>query len=439
MNLPIGVKEALSTACTAALLIALFGGLFRLLEVSSSSAKIRKYARSLRAVDYRRFQESEHVMPVSLILPAAEGGEGLKDCIDNLLSQEFRQFEVIVIANSGRREEWERLIEAYRLLPFRQPYKKSLPSDDADVYRSAKDVRLVVLDQKGACRASALNAGVNVSSYPIVAVTHERLRLSKNAMLKAVYAFVSDSACAYIGSFPRAGGKAEGESERLPTLSEYQNIERLRTLYSRGAGYTSLGMYLPRQPVFGAFLKSAVMETGGFSAKAALPEADLLLRVHMRFRRDKRAYCARLLPDAVCVQLPEKSMRAVCASAGTVNRAANRTIRRNGRQAALLPGVRYTRIAEKGWPLVETAACLLVALSAAIGAASVWFFLLYLLVSGLFGAAQSVAAVLLEENAFQPAADSGRMLRRYLLAVWENFGYRQRVALARIFSVHTRE
>ena len=435
MTLPAIAIRVLSYASFVFLFLALFAGLFRLLEVSSSLAKIKKYVHSLRAVDYRRFQDSEHIMPVSLILQAEDHAADLLACVENLLALEFKQYELIVVADSAVQVAWQELFDAYRLLPFRQPYKKTLPSGDATVYRSARDVRLVVLDLKGATRSGALNAGMNVSSYPIAAVTHTSLRLTRNALLKMVYAFVSDSACVYIGTFPRVGEDTGGETQTpANALAEMQNIDRLRMLYSRRIGYEDLGMYVPRQPAFGAFLKSAVFEAGGFSANAVAPETDMLLRIHTRLRREKRAYCTRLLPDAICFEQPARNRKEAMKAAGDARRTMRQTIRRGGRPVRLLPGIGYTRIAETLWPAMELIGVLAVTASAVLGAVPVWFFLVYLLIPVLLGAAQSAISVLLEENAFQPGTDTGRLLRRYLLAVAENFGFRQRLALARIFS-----
>ncbi|NLI54082.1 MAG: glycosyltransferase family 2 protein [Clostridiales bacterium] len=412
----------------------LFGGVFRLAELASASSKVRKYAHSLHTVDYRRFQDSEHIMPVSLILPATEETEPLTNCVKNLLSLEFRQYELIVVADSRNETSWLSLCEGYNLLPFRQPYKKTLKSGEIEgVYRSAKDVRLVVLDQRGGSRADALNAGVNVSSYPIVATVYPRQRLTKNALLKTVYAFVGDSACLYIGSFPRVGVVDVAAPKKQAALAEYQAIERLRLLYTHPLGHRELGVYLPAQTAFAAFLKSAVLEEGGFSGKTKAEQADLLLRMHARHRKGKNAYCARLLPDAICYEAPKESMRAVCTDRGRAQRAMNGALRRNRRLPKQRSGLAYTRLAETGWPLAQLLGFAAVLAAAILGAASYWFLLFYLLLGALLGALQSAGAVLLEENAFQLTTDTGLLLRRYLLAVIENFGYRQRVAFARLF------
>lgn len=430
------IKAVLYSICYVLFALALLTGVVRLILIGHSTAKLKRHIRSLRSVDYRRFQDSEHIMPVSLILPAAKETGSLKEQVENLLSLEFKQYELIVVANRAHAEAWESLNRAYMLLPFHQPYKKTLKSAPIDgVYRSAKDVRLVVIDCKDENTASALNAGVNLSSYPIVAPVYPDLRLTKDALLKMVYAFVSDSACVYIGCFSRVGDAAEASAQQTTSLiAQQQYLERLSTLYTNRAGYADLGVYLPLSCTFAAFLKSAVLESGGFSDAAKAPSADLLLRIHARMRREKRAYCARLLPDAVCYQLPQRRMHGVFAAITAGQKEMRDTIRRNRAVSREITGAADTRFAEKVWPFVELLGAILVVVSGILGVVSPLTVVLYLLLGILFGSAQSVSAALLEEYAFQRQTDTGLLLRRYLLAILDHIGFRLLTSLVRIFS-----
>ena len=429
------IKVGLASTCYLFFALALLAGIVRLILIGRSTARLKQHIRSLRSVDYRRFQDSEHIMPVSLILPATQETASLKDQMENLLSLDFRQYELIVVANSTHKETWASLNSTYKLLPFRQPYKRTLKSAQIEgVYRSASDVRLVVLDSRDDSMAGALNAGVNLSSYPLIAPVYPDLRLTKDALLKTVYAFVSDSACVYIGSFARVRD-AESEPARKKTLiAQQQYLERLTLLYSNRAGYVDLGTYLPLSRTFAAFLKSAVLESGGFSDAVKAPGADLLLRIHARMRREKRAYCARLLPDAVCYQLPQRRMHDVLASIRAGQREMRDTIHRNRTVAREIPGAVETRFAEKTWPFVELLGVIAVVLSGILGVVSPVTVVLYLLLGILFGSAQSVCAALLEEYAFQRQTDTGLLLKRYLLAIADQFCYRLCTALTRIFS-----
>ena len=429
------IKTILASVCYIFFALALLAGIIRLLLIGHSTAQLKQHVRSLRSVDYRRFQDSEHVMPVSLILPATKETGSLKEQLENLLSLDFKQYELIVVANSTHAEAWASLDRAYMLLPFHQPYKKTLKSAPIEgIYRSAKDVRLVVIDCKADNTASALNAGVNVSSYPIIAPVYPDLRLTKDALLKMVYAFVSDSACVYIGSFSRVKGSADDPARKQTMISQQQYLERLTLFYTNRAGYADLGVYLPLSRTFAAFLKSAVLESGGFSDAAKAPGADLLLRIHARMRREKRAYCARLLPDAICYQLPKQRMRDVCAAIRTEQREMRDTVRRNRVVAQEITGVVDTRFAEKIWPFVELFGVIVVILSGVLGVVSPVIVVLYLLLGILFGSAQSVSAALLEEYAFQRQTDTGLLLRRYLLALFDNIGFRLLTSLVRVFS-----
>lgn len=422
-------NRVLPVFCNLCLVLLFAAGVFRIVELIRSSANIRKHVSSLQSVDYRRFQDSEHITPVSLILPATLETKDLKAVVDNLLSLEFKQYELIVVANSRNNVSWDSLMQGYHLLPFRQPYKKTLQTGEiVGVYRSAQDVRLVVLDQRGTSQADALNAGVNVSSYPIIGVVYPDLRLTKDALLKAIYAFVSDPNCVFIGTFPRVG---EGESRTA--FAELQRIERLRMLFTHQTGYENLGVYLPLQHTFAAFLKGVLQETGGFSDATTGELADLLLRIHARLQKEKRDYCARLLPEAVCYQLPQRDIRSVCTQRSQMQKTLRQVCKRNREQAKSMRQVFYTRVVETGWPGLELIGILVVAVSSLTGAVSPLFLVSYLALSILLGSVQSLASVLLEESAFQLSTDTGLLIRRYWLSILENCYYRLCVTLAKLF------
>ena len=430
-----GIKAALPYVCYGFLALTLFAGIVRLVLLSRATIALRRQVRSLRSVDYRRFQDSEHVMPVTLILPAVDETGSLSEQLENLLNLEFKQYELVVVANKAHEATWDSLCKGYSLLPFRQPFKRTLNAPQVEgVYRSAKDVRLLVLDVRGADRAGALNAGVNVSSYPIIAPVYPDLRLTKDALLKTVYAFVSDPACVFIGSFARVGKTPEdGANARMPMFAQEQYLERMRTFYTNRTGYATIGLYLPLSKTFAAFLKSAVTEAGGFSSEAKAEAADLLLRIHARMKKDKRSYSARLLPDAVCYQLPQKNMRGVCAQLRAGQREMRNTVHRNRAITRALRGAGYTRFAERVWPFVELLGVVAVLAATLLGVVPLLFAGLYLLIGVLLGAIQSALSMLLEEYAFQRQTDTGVLLGRYMLAIWDNLTFRLRAALARVF------
>ena len=110
------IRMLLPYVCMAVVAAALVVWVVRLAQLLASSVRINRETTSLRSVDYRRFQESEHIMPVSLILPALDEDGDLNECVSNLLSLEFKRFEVIVIADSLNKTSWNSLKSEFGLI-----------------------------------------------------------------------------------------------------------------------------------------------------------------------------------------------------------------------------------------------------------------------------------------------------------------------------------
>ena len=101
-----------------------------LIQLISASIGLRRYVRSLRYIDYRRFLDSEHKVPISLLVPAYNESATIVDSVRNLISLDFPEYEVIVINDGSKDNTLQLLIDAYELIPFNQPYKKSLQTEE---------------------------------------------------------------------------------------------------------------------------------------------------------------------------------------------------------------------------------------------------------------------------------------------------------------------
>ncbi|HWQ07266.1 MAG TPA: glycosyltransferase family 2 protein, partial [Feifaniaceae bacterium] len=206
------------------LFAALAGGTVYFIELCFSAVKTGKYVRSLSYVDYRRFLDSEHMVPVSLIVSARNAAGELVETVNNLLALDFPQYELIVVNDGSDDDTLVRLIQAFGLLPFQQPYRKLLETGEIHtVYRAAKDARLIVLDKARAGRADALNAGINLSSYPVIVAANAGVRFEKSALLKIMYSFVSDPSCVAVGGMVRLDcGQGTGQEKLSETKADKQ-------------------------------------------------------------------------------------------------------------------------------------------------------------------------------------------------------------------------
>lgn len=411
-----------------------------LVQLIFASFGLRKYVRSLRYIDYRRFLDSEHMVPISLLVPAYNESATIVDSVKNLLSLDFPEYELIVINDGSKDNTLALLIEAFALIPFPQPYKKSLQTEEIiEVYRSGKDIRLIVLDKKNGGKADALNAGVNVSSYPVVVTIDADSILEKSSLIKIIYSFVSDPTCVAVGGIVRVGSGCEIIDGQLREIGlsknpivALQTTEYLRAFLTGRLGFDVMGMLLIISGAFGAFQKNALIEVGGYSRHCVGEDMELVIKLHKLMHQKKRKYSVRFLPDPICwTQPPERlsdlkkqRKRWHVGLIDSLLRHKDMVFRpKYGRIGMIcLP---YYWIFELAGPVIETFGYLFIPISFLLGVVNVWFMISFFLVAVLYGTILSVGALLLEENTFRKYPDLRQLLRLFFFSFVDNFGYRQ--------------
>ncbi|MCE5188315.1 MAG: glycosyltransferase family 2 protein [Eubacteriales bacterium] len=411
-----------------------------LIQLISASFGLRKYVRSLRYIDYRRFLDSEHMVPISLLVPAYNESATIVDSVKNLLSLDFPEYEVIVINDGSKDDTLQLLIDAFSLIPFPQPYKKALPTEDIlEIYRSGKDIRLIVLNKKNGGKADALNAGVNVSSYPVVVTIDADSILEKSSLIKIIYSFVSDPTCIAVGGIVRIGSGCEIVDGQLKEVGlskkpiiALQTTEYLRAFLTGRLGFDVMGMLLIISGAFGAFQKAALIEVGGYTRHCVGEDMELVIKLHRLMHQKKRKYSVRFLPDPICwTQPPERlsdlrkqRKRWHIGLIDSLLKHKDMLFRpKYGRIGMVcLP---YYWIFELIGPVIETFGYVFIPISWLLGVVNVWFMVSFFLVAVLYGTILSVGALLLEENTFRKYPDLEQLLRLFFFSFIDNFGYRQ--------------
>ena len=411
-----------------------------LIQLIFASFGLRKYVRSLRYIDYRRFLDSEHMVPISLLVPAYNESATIVDSVKNLLSLDFPEYELIVINDGSKDNTLALLIEAFGLIPFPQPYKKSLPTEEIiEVYRSGRDIRLIVLDKNNGGKADALNAGVNVSSYPVVVTIDADSILEKSSLIKIIYSFVSDPTCVAVGGIVRVGSGCEIVDGQLREIGlsknpivALQTTEYLRAFLTGRLGFDVMGMLLIISGAFGAFQKNALIEVGGYTRHCVGEDMELVIKLHKMLHQKKRKYSVRFLPDPICWTQPPEHLSDLKKQrkrwhVGLIDSLLKHKDMvfnpKYGRIGMIcLP---YYWIFELLGPVIETFGYLFIPISFLLGVVNVWFMISFFLVAVLYGTILSVGALLLEENTFRKYPDLRQLLRLFFFSFVDNFGYRQ--------------
>ena len=411
-----------------------------LLQLLSAAVGLREYSKSLRYTDYKRFQESDNMVPISVLVPAYNESATIADNTRNLLSLDYPQHEVIVINDGSKDNTMDILLEEFKLVPIHIPVKRSIATKQVKMaYRSATYPNLVVLDKENGGKADALNAGINASMYPVFVSIDADSILENTSLLKIVYTFLSDPACVAVGGIIRIGSgcKIENGQLREVALSNkplllLQTNEYLRAFLTGRIGFHQMGMLLIISGAFGAFQKQAVIDVGGYTTGCIGEDMELVVKLHRHMRQQKKAYTVKFLPDPVCWTQPPESLRDLKKQRKRWQIGLMDTLLKH---KDMLFNPRYGRIGmtclpyfwifELFGPIFEVAGYIAVPLSCLLGIVNVRFMLSFYLVAVLYGTILSVGSLLLEENTFRKYPKIDQLLKLFAYAIIDNMGYRQ--------------
>ena len=411
-----------------------------LIQLISATMGLREYSRSLKYSDYSRYTFSDNMVPISVLVPAYNESATIVDNTRNLLSLDFGNYEVIVVNDGSKDNTLDLLKDAFRLIQIDQPYKRSIPTQQIRaLYRSAEYPNLVVVDKENGGKADALNAGINVSMYPVFVSIDADSILERSSLAKIIYSFMIDPKCVAVGGIIRIASGCEivnGELREINLsnnpLLMLQTNEYLRAFLTGRIGFHKMGMLLIISGAFGAFNKQLVIDAGGYTPRCIGEDMELVVKLHQHMLKGKRAYSIKFLPDPVCWTQPPDNLRDLKKQRKRWHIGLIDTLMRHrdmafnsdyGRVGIFcLP---YFWIFELIGPVFEVMGYFSVPISFLLGIVDLHFMLSFFLVAVLYGTILSVGALLMEENTFRKYPRISQILKLFLYAVLDNFGYRQ--------------
>jgi cellulose synthase/poly-beta-1,6-N-acetylglucosamine synthase-like glycosyltransferase len=164
-----------------------------------------------------------------------------------------------------------------------------------------------VVDKENGRKADALNAGINLSTKHLICSIDSDSILDPMALRKMLKAFVEDENVIAAGGIVRIANGCDIEDYvikrvGLPKsyLGRIQSVEYLRSFLFGRVGWDYLKSLLIISGAFGVFDRKAVMKVGGYRHDTVGEDMELVVRLHRYFRKRKRNYSIRFLPDPVC-------------------------------------------------------------------------------------------------------------------------------------------
>lgn len=421
-----------------------------LVQLIAAYFGLKTYIKKCQYGDYRRFIESDNMVPISLIAPAYNEEAMIVDNVESLLSLDFPEYEVIVVNDGSTDSTLTILKQEFDLTECPRPVKKSLETQAIKkVYCSLKYPNLVVLDKVNGGKADALNAGINTAVYPVFVSIDADSILEKDSLIKIIMPFVKDSSVIGVGGIVRVVNPRDIDQGRIRDVTLVKNplialqvVEYLRAFLTGRIGFDTLNILLIISGAFGAFRKEAVIEVGGYSHDTIGEDMELVVKLHRHFAPLNKPYKIQFVSDPVCWTEAPSNLREFWGQrkrwhiglVDTLQRhkdmVFNKTFGRIGMVA--LP---YYWVFELFGPLVEVFGYAFVLISWAFGLVSVEFLISFFGIAVCYGTLLSIGALMLEENTFRKYPSFTQMATLVFYSFIDNLGYRQINSIIKVFAL----
>lgn len=419
---------------------------FILLVISYFS--VLRYQRRTENEQWRRIIQSPLTLPVSIIAPAYNEELTIEDSVRSLLMLEYPLYEVIVVNDGSKDKTLEKLRTAFNLYQIPADIEERVPCKKIlGVYRSPDNPNLVVVDKINGGKADALNAGINVSRYPLICAIDADSLLEGVSLLRVTKPFLEKpEKMVAVGGIVRVangctieGGRVVRAGLSRAWLPLIQTVEYLRAFLFGRSGWSALNSLLIISGAFSFFRKDVVVAVGGYRQGSLGEDMELVVRIHRYLREQKKEYEILFLPDPICwTEVPE-SLKTLGRQRNRWQRGLIETLSIH-RKMMLNPkygtvgmfAFPYFVFFEMLSPLVELAGYIVAPISYALGMVDLAFFGLFLTAAILVGVVLSTMSVVLEEISFRRYPGISDIAKLVAASLLENFGYRQLTLLWRL-------
>jgi len=413
-----------------------------------SLAEVIRFVRRTFFSDYRQIMQSDMTWPISVLVPAHNEDKTIVETVRSLMMVNYGEFEIVVINDGSGDRTLENLVEAFELRRMDQVYRVTIPTETVrGVYGSLIHPNLVVVDKDKGGKSDALNAGINISRYPLFCSIDADSVIEDNALLRVVKPFMErPKETVAVGGIVRIVNGCQVRDGRVVKIELpdapipiFQVVEYLRAFLTGRVGWSALQSLLIISGAFGLFKKREVLEIGGYSRNTVTEDLELVVRLHRHLKEKGERYRLVFVPDPVCWTEAPETMRVLARQRNRWHRGLSQTmwahkrILFNPRYGSLgMLAFPYFFVFELLGPVVETLGYVVVILSALLGLITLKFFLMFVAVALLYGTFLSVAAILLEEISFRRYPGWMDLAKLLVFSILENFGYRQMLSLFKV-------
>ena len=269
-----------------------------------------------RYASYNTLSGSEQVPPVSLLVPSYNEELTIIENVRCLMTLNYPTYEVIVINDGSSDDTLKVLIDEYELKPMPNPQKSG--SIDTKrvrgVYHNEAYPNLLVIDKENGGKADSLNAGINMSRYPLISSIDADSLLEKDAMIRMARMYMENpEETVAVGGDVRIANGCLIENGAVKDVSlprkmwpMFQSIEYLKAFLGGRIGWSSINGLIIVSGAFGLFRKDYVIAVGGYRGGYPGEDMNIIIKLHRYMLENKLPYRVAFCPEAVCwTQAPD--------------------------------------------------------------------------------------------------------------------------------------
>jgi cellulose synthase/poly-beta-1,6-N-acetylglucosamine synthase-like glycosyltransferase len=400
--------------------------------------------------DLRSLMQSPLMPPVSVLVPAYNESLNVVQNVRSMLQLRYPQHEVVVINDGSTDDTLRQLVDGFGMYAIARDFDERLPAQPVRaIYESPDYPGLVVVDKQNGGKGDALNAGINLSRYPLFCAIDADSILEEDALVRVARPFHEhpETMVAAGGTVRIANGSDLREGRIVDVrlarglLPRIQAVEYLRAFLFGRMGWTSLGALLVISGAFGLFEKRAVVDAGGYCTDTVGEDMELVIRLHRTLRESGRPYRIGFVPEPVCwTEAP--------ATLGVLRRQRERwqrgLIDSLWRHRSMIGHGRYGTVGllampayalfEALSPLIELLGYVIVPIAYALGMLDESFMLAFLSAAVLYAVGVSIGAVLLDDLTFRRYPSLAQMLSLISAGVVEAVAFRPLCAVWRVIA-----
>jgi cellulose synthase/poly-beta-1,6-N-acetylglucosamine synthase-like glycosyltransferase len=215
----------------------------------------------------------------------------------------------------------------------------------------------------------------------------------------------------------------------LPLL---QIVEYLRAFLFGRMGWAPFNAVLIISGAFGVFRKEAVVSAGGYRHDTVGEDMELVVRLHRLHRLAGKPYRITFLPDPICWTEAPESLKVLRSQRTRWQRGLSESLMGNAQllfhpRGGAAGWLAFPFMAVFEWlgPLLQIGGLVFIIFGFIGGIVSPAAFWAFLLAEIALGLTLSMSALMLEEMSFHIYKRPGELVALTLVAVLDNFGYRQ--------------